>query len=140
MEEVIAIEDFIRFFCGFHSVKAKFLANAVHFQFEVDQEALMSMELPQVKENDKVTDAVQRIFDASQVVSGEVLLRAVVETDDGSLIANPMSPGRAMALLQKLPLYAQFVMVLTNAIEAVWYEQALPNCKMSLNFYASLLL
>jgi hypothetical protein len=68
-----------------------------------------------------------------------LLLRAVVETDDGNLIANPMSPGRAMGILQKLPLYAQFVMVLTNAVEAIWYEQAIPNCKLSLNVYASLL-
>jgi len=44
-----------------------------------------------------------------------------------------------MGMLQKLPLYAQFVMVLTNAVEAVWYEQAIPNCKLSLNVYASLL-
>merc|ERR1712070_1034927 len=139
MELVAAVDDFIRFFCGFHSIKARCLTNAVHFQFEVDRDALISKELPQPSECDMPSEDVRGIFDQSKVAAGELLLRAVVETDDGSLIANAFSAGKPMGLLQKLPVYAQFVMVLTNAVEAVWYEQAIPNCKLSLNVYASLL-
>jgi len=136
---VAAVDDFIRFFCGFHSIKARCLTNAVHFQFEVDHEALISMELPKPSECDGRSDDVRGIFDKSKVAAGELLLRAVVETDDGSFVANAFSPGKPMGLLQKLPVYAQFVMVLTNVIEAIWFEQAIPDCKLSLNVYAALL-
>merc|ERR1712178_10082 len=46
LELVAAVEEFICFFCGFHSTKTRCLANAAHFQFEVDHEALRSAELP----------------------------------------------------------------------------------------------
>jgi hypothetical protein len=45
-----------------------------------------------------------------------------------------------MGKLLKLPLFAQFVMVLTNAVEAVWYQEELPSCPMAINLYASLLI
>lgn len=44
-----------------------------------------------------------------------------------------------MGSLLKLPLIAQLVMVLTNAVEAVWYQQELPDCEIAINLYASLL-
>lgn len=44
-----------------------------------------------------------------------------------------------MGKLLKLPLFAQFVIVLTNAVEATWYQEAIPTCPMGINLYASLL-
>jgi len=44
-----------------------------------------------------------------------------------------------MGKLLKLPLFAQLIMVLTNAVEAGWYQQEVPNCPMAINLYASLL-
>ena len=44
-----------------------------------------------------------------------------------------------MGKLLKLPLFAQLVMVLTNAVEAEWYQEAIPTCPMGINVYASLL-
>jgi len=44
-----------------------------------------------------------------------------------------------MGKLLKLPLIAQLVLVLTNAVEAVWYQEAIPGCPMGINVYASLL-
>jgi len=70
----------------------------------------------------------------------ELLLRCVVETSDGCLLASPFSPGMPMGKLLKLPLFAQFVMVLTNAVEAMWYQEAVPTCPMGINVYASLLI
>jgi len=63
----------------------------------------------------------------------------VVETGDGGLLANALSPGMPMGKLLKLPLFAQFVMVLTNAVEALWYQEVVPTCPMAINLYASLL-
>lgn len=48
-----------------------------------------------------------------------------------------------MGKLLKLPLLAQLVMVLTNSVEAVWYQEAMDkkaiDCPMAINVYASLL-
>jgi len=85
------------------------------------------------------TDAEKALFDDASVGAAELLLRCVVETSDGGLLANAFSPGMPMGKLHKLPLLAQLVMVLTNAVEAVWYEEAVPTCPMGINVYASLL-
>jgi len=73
------------------------------------------------------------------VASAELLLRSIVKTSTGTLVANPMSPGLPMSFLLKLPKYAQLIMVLTNAVEATWYQEGLPNCPIAINLYASLL-
>merc|ERR1712224_1078742 len=39
----------------------------------------------------------------------------------------------------KLPVFAQFVLVLINAVEAMWYQEALPEINLSINVYVSLL-
>merc|ERR1712127_491557 len=79
------------------------------------------------------------LFDQANIGGAELLLRCVVETSEGGILANPFSPGMPMGKLLKLPLLAQFVMVLTNAVEAVWYQESIPNCPMGINVYASLL-
>jgi len=139
VEIVSAIEDFILSFCGFSAMNAKSLVNAVHFQFVVDIDKLMSAP-PSAPSADKTpTVSDKAIFDDAEVGMAELLLRAVVETADGNLLADPFSPGKAMGSLHRLPLLAQFVMVLTNAVEATWYQQAIPECDMAINLYASLL-
>jgi len=82
---------------------------------------------------------VRSIFDASEIESAELLLRCVRQTEDGNFIADSFSPGMPMIFLSKLPIFAQLMMVLTNVVEAIWYEQDIPNCPMSINLYASLL-
>lgn len=44
-----------------------------------------------------------------------------------------------MGKLLKLPVFAQLVLVLTNAVEATLYQQEMPHCPMAINVYASLL-
>jgi len=44
-----------------------------------------------------------------------------------------------MGKLCKLPLFAQFILVLINAVEAVWYQSEIPDCPIAINLYASLL-
>jgi len=44
-----------------------------------------------------------------------------------------------MSFLLKLPMYAQLVMVLTNVVEATWYQEDIPDCPIAINLYASLL-
>jgi len=138
-EMTAAVEEFIHFFCGFHTIKAKSLINAVHFQFAMDVPKLLSTTIMPPSAGDAPSQDVRDLFDASEIVSAELLLRAVVETADGSLIANCFSPGRPMGSLLKLPFFAQLVMVLTNVVEAIWYQQDNPDCPMSINAYASLL-
>jgi len=138
-EMVTAVEDVILNFCGFQSIKAKHIANALHFQFDTDVDRLLGTTLPALCEVDAPSDAVKAFFDGAGIVSAELLLRVVVETDDGELVANPCSPGQPMGKLLKLPLFAQFIMVLTNAVEAKWYQQEIPDCPMAINLYASLL-
>jgi len=139
--KVAAMEDLIFFFCGFDIGNAVCLINAVHFQFEVDVAKLLSTVLPALSaaESESALQIARGIFDESNVSSAELLLRAVVQRDDGTLIASPFSPGMPMSFLLKLPLYAQLVMVLTNVVEATWYEEDIPNCPVSINLYASLL-
>jgi len=100
---------------------------------------LLDTTLPALSSVEAPSDAVKAFFDESEIVSAELLLRVIVENDDGDLIANPFSPGQAMGKLLKLPLFAQLIMVLTNAVEAVWYQQEIPDCPMAINLYASLL-
>jgi len=138
-EIIAAVEDFIHFFCGFHTINAKCLLNAVHFQYAVDVQKLLSTVIMPPSADNAPSQNVRDLFDASEIVSAELLLRAVVETADGSLIGNPYSAGKSMSYLLKLPLFAQLVMVLTNVVEAIWYEQDNPDCPMSINVYASLL-
>ena len=96
-EIVAAVEDFIHFFCGFHTINAKCLLNAVHFQYAVDVPKLLATVIMPPSAGDAPSQNVKDLFDASEIVSAELLLRAVVETDDGSLIGNPYSAeiGRA---------------------------------------------
>jgi hypothetical protein len=141
-EIVSAVEDFILSFCGFNDMqplKAIAIVNALHFQYEVDLDNLMRIPLSLPSTGSAPTDAEKALFDDAYVASAELLLRCVVETSDGSLLASAFSPGLPMGKLLKLPVFVQFVMVLTNAVEAVWYQEALPNCPMAINFYASLL-
>jgi hypothetical protein len=86
-----------------------------------------------------LSDEDKALFDDAKVGAAELLLRCVVDTSDGGIIANPFSPGMPMGKLLKLPLLAQLVLVLTNAVEAVWYQEALPACPIGINIYASLL-
>jgi hypothetical protein len=139
---VSAAEDLIMCFCGFSTMKpskAKCLINAVHPQFNVDTDRLLGASLPLPSAEGALTDEVKALFDEANICKAELLLRCVVETTDGRNCANPFSPGMPMGKLLKLPLFAQFVMVLTNAVEAIWYEEAIPNCPMAINVYASLL-
>merc|ERR1712100_784351 len=119
--------------------KAKCIVNALHFQFDVDVDRLLGASLPLPSADGALSDAEKALFDEANIGAAELLLRCVVETGDGSSIANPFSPGMPMGKLLKLPLFAQFVMVLTNAVEAVWYEEAIPTWAMGINVYASLL-
>lgn len=142
MEIVSAVEDFILCFCGFDTMKpwkAKCIVNALHFQYEVDQDTLMRNPLPLPSDGSVPTDDVKALFDDAKVSSAELLLRCVVETSDGGLLASAFSPGPPMGKLLKLPILMQFVMVLTNAVEANWYQEALPECPMAINVYAALL-
>jgi len=139
---VAAIENLILCFCGFDNMKpgaARCIVNALHFQYRVDVDKFLgtSLSLPSAEETP--TDAEKALFDDARLTSAELLLRVVVETSDGGRLANPFSPGAPMGKLLKLPLFAQFVMVLTNAVEAKWYQEALPQCPMAINLYASLL-
>jgi hypothetical protein len=142
IEMVQAVEDMTMSFCGFTVMrphKAKCIVNAVHFQYTVDVDRLLStsLSLPSAEGAPMVEE--KALFDEANVGGGELLLRCVTETPDGSMIANPFSPGMPMGKLLKLPLFAQLVLVLTNAVEAVWYQEALPLCPMGINVYASLL-
>lgn len=142
IEMVGAIEDLILYFCGFNAMKplkAVCIVNAVHFQFDVDVERLLDFQFSLPSAEDAPTENEKAFFDNAVVSSGELLLRCIVETGDGGFLANPFSPGMPMGKLLKLPLFAQFVMVLTNAVEAVWYNEAVPTCPMAINLYASLL-
>jgi len=105
----------------------------------VDVETLMSTELLPPSASEAPGQDEKDLFDASEIASAELLLRAVVEVDDGNLIAVPFSPGAAMGRLLQLPLFAQLVLVLTNTVEATWYQHDIPTCPMSINLYASLL-
>jgi len=141
-EIVAAIEDLILCFCGFsvmRPLRARCIVNAVHFQFKVNVEQLLSTNYPLPSADGTPSDACKALFDDAQIGLAELLLRCVVETPDGGLLANPFSPGMPMGKLLKLPLFAQFIMVLTNAVEAVWYQEAVPTCPMGINLYASLL-
>jgi hypothetical protein len=141
VEMVSAVEDLIMCFCGFSIMKpfkAKCLINAVHFQYDVDINRLLSASLPLPSSDGALSD-VKVHFDDARVCKAELLLRCVVETADGGSLANPFSPGMPMGKLIKLPLFAQFVMVLINTVEAIWYEDATSNCPMAINVYASLL-
>merc|ERR1719329_1062351 len=119
-------------------MRAKYIVNALHFQFSVDMDKLLStkLSLPSVAEGPNANE--KAIFDESEIALAELLLRVVVQTQDG-LVANPFSPGPNMRFLAKLPLFAQFILVLTNAVEAEWYQQSMPDCPMAINLYASLL-
>lgn len=142
VEMVAFIEELILCFCGFSVMrpcKAMCIVNAVHFQFGVNVERLLSAELSLPAADGTPTDAEKALFDESTVELAELLLRCVVENDKGDLVASPFSPGMPMSKLLKLPLFAQYVMVLTNAVEAVWYQEAIPTCPMAINLYASLL-
>jgi len=139
VDRVAAIEDLIHFFCGFDSVNAVCLVNAVHFQFEVDMTKLLSTKLPALSASEPTNDTERDLFDGSAVASAELLLRSIVKTSNGTLVASPFSPGLPMSFLLKLPMYAQLVMVLTNAVEATWYQEDIPDCPMAINLYASLL-
>jgi len=133
---VAVVEELIMRFCGF---KAKCFINALHFQYNVDIARLVAASLPLPSDDEALTDAEKELFDDANIGGAELLLRCVVETGDGGILANPFSPGMPMGKLLKLPLLAQLVMVLTNAVEAVWYQEAIPSCPMSINVYASLL-
>jgi len=142
IELVSAVEEFILSFCGFNvmkPLKAYCMVNAVHYQFNVDIDKLLSMSLSPPSADSYPTEAEKALFDDSSIGAAELLLRCVVETSDGGFLASPLSPGMPMSKLLKLPLFAQFVMVLTNAVEAKWYQEAVPTCPMAINVYASLL-
>jgi len=139
VDRVAAMEDFIHFFCGFDTVNAVCLVNAVHFQYEVDMPKLLSTRLPALSDSEPTDGSAKDLFDGSVVASAELLLRSIVKTATGTLVANPMSPGLPMSFLLKLPMYAQLVMVLTNVVEATWYQEGLPDCPIAINLYASLL-
>lgn len=135
-------EEVILCFCGFNVMKpckAKCIVNGVHFQFGVDVDRLLSADLSLPSADGAPTEAEKALFDDATVELAELLLRCVVETSEGVFIANPFSPGMPMGKLLKLPLFAQFVMVLTNAVEALFYQAAIPDCPMAINLYASLL-
>lgn len=138
VQRVASIEEFILSFCGFRTIKAKYIVNAVHFQFSVDTQKLLSTQLAAPSAVEEPSAAEKALFDEADIAYAELLLRVVVETDDG-LVANPFSPGIHMSYLQKLPLFAQLVMVLINTVEAEWYQQSIPGCPMAINLYASLL-
>jgi hypothetical protein len=142
IEMVAAVEYFILCFCGFSvmkPLKARGIINAVHSQFNVDVNRLLGTSLPLPSKDGAPTDAEKALFDDADVAFAELLLRCVVETSDGNLIGSPFSAGAPMGKLLKLPLFAQFVMVLINAVEAVWYQEEIPTCPMAINLYASLL-
>lgn len=136
---VIAMEEFIIYFCGFNAVKAVCIVNALHFQFSVDIQRFLDAQLTAPSAIKESSAADRALFDQSEIASAELLLRVIVEKDDGTLVANPCSPGRPMGGLSKLPVFAQLVMVLTNAVEAKWYQQEIPDCPLAINLYASLL-
>lgn len=136
---VTAVEDVIINFCGFHTLKTKYISNALHFQFGMNVGELLGTALTSLAEVEAPNDFHKAFFDDAEIVSAELLLRVIRETDDGNLLADPFSPGQPMGKLLKLPLFAQFIMVLTNAVEAVWYQQEIPDCPMAINLYASLL-
>jgi len=142
IEIVASVEDMIMCFCGFtvmRPFKAKCIINAVHFQYNVDVNSLLGASLPLPSAAGAVSDEEKALFDTANIGAAELLLRCVVETSDGGIIANPFSPGIPMGKLLKLPLLAQLVLVLTNAVEAVWYQETMPMCPMGINVYASLL-
>jgi len=142
IEMVVAVEDMIMCFCGFtvmRPLKAKCIINALHFQYNVDVNRLLGASLPLPSADGVLSDEEKAHFDEADVGAAELLLRCVVETSDGGVIANPFSPGMPMGKLLKLPLLAQLVLVLTNAVEAVWYQETIPTCPMGINVYASLL-
>jgi len=142
IDRVIAVEDFILCFCGFNNMKplkARCIVNAVHYQFVVDVDRLLSTALQLPTAEGVPSPEEKAIFDDSNIGLAELLLRCVVEKEGGGLLANPFSPGMPMSKLLKLPVFAQFVMVLTNAVECEWYQEAVPSCPMSINVYASLL-
>jgi len=142
VEMVAFLEELILCFCGFHVMrpcKAVCIVNAVHFQFRVDVDLLLSTEISLPSAEGTPTAAERALFDEAPVALAELLLRCVVETGEGLFVASPFSPGMPMGKLLKLPLFAQFVMVLTNAVEAVYYQEAIPACPMAINLYASLL-
>lgn len=138
-EIVTAVEEVILNFCGFQNIKTKYIANALHFQFDIDMDRLLGATPTALSDADAPSDVDKALFDEAEVVSAELLLRVIVETVDGALLANPFSPGQPMGKLLKLPLFAQLIMVFINAVEAVWYQQALPHCPVAINLYASLL-
>jgi len=142
IEIVTAVEDMIMCFCGFtvmRPFKARCIINAVHFQYNVDVDRLLGASLSLPSADGALSDEDKALFDDATVGAAELLLRCVVETGEGGIIANPFSPGMPMGKLLKLPLLAQLVLVLTNAVEAVWYQESLPTCPMGINVYASLL-
>merc|ERR1712127_363567 len=106
---------------------------------EVDVSKLLSTRFPALSDCEPTDGSAKDIFDGSVVASAELLLRSIVKTATGTLVANPMSPGLPMSFLLKLPIYAQLVMVLTNVVEATWYQEGLPDCPIAINLYASLL-
>jgi len=138
-EEIVArTEDFLLHFCGFSTTtpkRTRYLSNGLHFQFEMSVAALVSLELPLPEDTDSAPQAVKTLFDDASICSAELLLRSI--TEDG--VANPFSPGQPMGKLLKLPLFAQCVLVLINAVEAAWYQAELPGIPLAINVYASLM-
>ena len=130
-------EDFILHFCGFSATSppTKYLTNGVHFQFEMSTADLLGTDLPMPSQCDDTPDHVKSLFDDVNVCSAELLLRSVTVDD----VANPFSPGQPMGKLLKLPLFAQCMLVLINAVEATWFQSALPDCPLAINLYASLM-
>lgn len=147
---VEASETLISAFCGFGVMQpygAVGIVNALHFQFEVNTERLLAADLapPSTSDRALVADA-RTLFDDAEAARAELLLRCVVDAGERGLVANPFSPGMPMGRLAKLPLFAQFVLVLNNAVEATWYREAFDRaarpcrpCPLAINVYASLL-
>lgn len=135
-EVVDAMEDFVIHFCGFHETKVKGLINAVHFFFSVDVQRVLAFpsQMP-----DDFSPSAKELFDCAQVAGGEMLLRTVVENAKGQLVVNPFSPGFPMSFLNKLPMYAQMMMVLGSAVDASAYQDQMPELPLSINVYAGLL-
>jgi len=53
-------------------------------------------------------------------------------------LANPSPPGQPMGKLLKLPVFAQYILILINSVEARWFQAALPDVPLAINVYASL--
>lgn len=71
-EIVRAVEEMVLNFCGFQNIKTKCIANAVHFQFGINRQRVLSTPPTALSVAEGPSDADKALSDDAEVVSAEL--------------------------------------------------------------------